>query len=242
MAPAVETREGQWGRATGRLKEGNIVKRLLGVTLLTVVLCSVGLAGPLWTSTALPATSSYLLGDPTADQPNFLADTEDWPWFISLSGLGLSPGQQITISVAGDLCYSGGCQAELPAVLGLVFTTSNNVLGFQNVERLEVADGGNVPSGAVGALSPTTYYQGLSTDINGDFQMIAGDTVTVIIPDGAAWLAVGVWDSYFRDNYDPTPNVTVSVGTPDAVIPEPGTYMMAFAGLVGLWALRRKKA
>lgn len=218
------------------------MKRLLGLTLLTVLLCSVGFAAPLYTTPAIPASSSYLLGDPTADQPGFLADTEDWPWFISVSGLGLSAGQQMTISVAGDLCYNGDCGVELPAVLGLVFTTTNNVLGFQNVNRLDVADGGNVPSGAVGAISPTTFYSGLSTDIDGDFQLIAGQSVTVVIPTGATWLAIGVWDSYFRDNFDPTPNVMVTVGTPDSIIPEPSTYLMAFAGLAGLWTLRRKRA
>ncbi len=218
------------------------MKRLLGLTLLTVLLCSVGFAGPLHTTPALPPTSSYLLGDPTADQPGFLADTEDWPWFITLGGLGLSAGQQMTISVAGDLCYSGDCEVELPAVLGLVFTTSNNVLGFENVDRLDVADDGNVPSGAVGAVSPTTFYQGLSTNIDGDFQMIDGESITVIIPDGATWLAIGLWDSYFRDNFDPTPNITVTVGTPDSLVPEPATYLMAFAGLAGLWTLRRRNA
>ncbi len=215
------------------------MKRLLGLTLLIALLGSIALAGPLHTTPALPATSSYLLGDPTSGP---LADTEDWPWFITLGGLGLSAGQQITISAAGDLCYFGGCQAEMPAVLGLVFTTSNSVLGFTNLNRLDVADGGNVPSGAVGAVSPTTFYNNLSTDIAGDFQLIAGESITVIIPDGATWLAIGVWDSYFRDNFDPTPNITVTVGTPDTLIPEPASYMMAFAGLAGLWALRRKKA
>lgn len=223
------------------------MKRLLGLTLLTVILASISMAGPLYTLYVDPY-ASYFKADP-ADGPGGVG-TEYWPWHITLSGpggLGLLPGQELVISAAGDLCYFANCTAEggggeLPAVYGLVFASSNTVLPSSNQYRLTVADPGNVPIGAVGATSPNTWPGLFDTDIAEDFQLIAGQTITVIIPDGGTYLFIGLWDSYFNDNSDPTPNLGITVGTPDSVIPEPSTYLMAFAGLAGLWTLRRKQA
>ena len=221
------------------------MKRLLGLTLLTVLLCSIGVAGPLFTLYVDPF-ASYLRADPT-DGPGGVGE-EYWPWFITLSGpggLGLLPGQELVISAAGDLCYFAGCPSEanpeLPAEYGLVFASSTAVASSSELNRLVVADLGNVPSGAVGAVSPLTYPTGLETDIAEDFKLVAGESVTLIIPDRGTYHYIGLLDSYFNDNSDPTPNLAITVGTPDAV-PEPATYLMAFAGLAGLWTLRRRNA
>lgn len=211
------------------------MKRLLGVILLLVVLGTVGIAAPMYTMYVDPF-ASYFRAAPN-DGPGGVG-SEYWPWFIDLGALGLLPGQELVISAFGDLCYFSPCQSELPAEYGLVFTSSNAVGVSSLQNRLAVANGGIVPTGAVGAVSPLTYSSGLSTDIAGDFYLMAGQSVTVIIPNGGAYLAIGLWDSYFIDNSDPTPNLAISLNS----IPEPSTYLMAFAGLAGLWVLRRKKA
>lgn len=215
------------------------MKRLLGLTLLTVILASIGVAGPLYTMYVDPF-ASYFKADPL-DGPGGVG-SEWWPWFIDLGSLGLLPGQELTITASGDLCYFEGCSSEMAAGYGLVFTSDTSVATSANQFRLNVADPGNVPTGATGAASPETWPGLYDTDIPEDFMLMDGESVTVIIPTGAAYLAIGLWDSYFADNSDPTPNLGITVGTPDSLVPEPSTYLMAFAGLAGLWALRRKQA
>jgi len=218
------------------------VKRLLGLTLLTVLLAGIGMSGPLYTLNVDPY-ASYFKADPE-DGPGGVG-TEWWPWHITLSGpggLGLLPGQELMISASGDMCYYENCEVEMPGVFGLVFASSNVVASSSNQYRLTVADLGNVPTGAVGAASPQTWPGLFDTDIAEDFKLMAGDSISVIIPEGGTYLFIGLWDSYFNDNSDPTPNLSITVGTPDSLVPEPSTYLMAFAGLAGLWTLRRKRA
>ncbi len=210
------------------------MKRLLGLTLLTIILASIGVAAPLYTMYVDPY-ASYFRADP-------LDGGAGSAWFIDLGSLGLLPGQELTITASGDLCYFDGCSTEMAAGYGLVFTSDTSVASSSNQFRLNVADSGNVPTGATGTASPQTFPGLYDTDIPEDFMLMDGESVTVIIPTGGAYLAIGLWDSYFADNSDPTPNLGITVSTADSLVPEPSTYLMAFAGLAGLWALRRKQA
>ena len=47
--------------------------------------------------------------------------------------------------------------------------------------------------------TPATYFEGLSTDLPGDFGVFQGG-VTVMIPAGATTLWVAISDSFFGDN------------------------------------------
>jgi hypothetical protein len=203
---------------------------------LVVLLVSVGFAGTIFTTPALDPTSTYLHLES--------GDNGSWAYFVQLGnpGLGLSAGQTITLTGAGDLCLidCGSNYSENPASFALAFTSVNTQGDNSLLDRITAID-----SGAPGVDTGVTWPGGEATDIAYDFTVLAGDSISVVIPNGANWLAVGVIDSHYVDNVDNTPNVMLSIATPDEVIiPEPGTWTMVLAGLagVGLSSLRRRKS
>ena len=78
-----------------------------------------------------------------------------------------------------------------------------------------------------------------STTIAQDFQVLDspyGGT-TVVVPNSANFLIIGVLDSFYADN---TGNLSVELTLdPSSGVPEPGSYAMVLAGVAGLVALRR---
>lgn len=162
------------------------------------------------------------------------------PLILNLTSLGVNPGDTLQLTSVGSICYGAfgtNCGA---ASLEALFSSTNNLLDSSNLNRVTGALG--PPSVASGTLvTPTTSVwangASVSNDISQDF---AANGVSVIVPNGALFLFIGVSDSYWVDN---SGNSSINlVDTAPVATPEPGTYVLALAGLAGLLALRKVRA
>lgn len=154
---------------------------------------------------------------------------------VSLSSLGLQPGDEISMQAFGDFCYfAPNCfKFIVPPgpILGL-FSTSSSLLSSSLLNRVPGAIGGvGTP-----AASWLTYYGNLPTDIPQDFLIpqIPGST-EITIPTGANFLFLSVIDTLYGDNLDRDQEVGVriSVDSQTSSVPEPSTLVLVGCG-VGL--------
>jgi hypothetical protein len=164
------------------------------------------------------------------------------PTFINLTALGVTAGESLTITDVGGLCVydAQGCTVYPASAfnMGAVFSSTDTLLPV-NVEN-RVPD--QIAPGA-GALlvgtNPNIFAiaGNIDTAIPDDFYISA----TVIVPQGANYLIVGVLDSAYADNSSTLLGVNLSVpDSPESVTPEPTSYAMMLGGLGALWMLRRK--
>ena len=201
---------------------------------------------------SLDPKASFVLADTGTGGEGYLPDEPDDPLWVAVT-----PNTTITIVAVGDICYAGtdpdgtldqpcyaigsqGLQtaSETPAELGGVFTQTNQLLDDTNLQRLPTA----VSSGLPAYTDPyyTTFYfdRNVSTVNPFDFLIPYGSGVTVTVPADANWLYLGVYDSYYKDNTDPSGTLGVLISTL-APVPEPATAALMLAGLSGMLALRR---
>lgn len=165
------------------------------------------------------------------------------PVFLNLASLfpGISGGQSITIRQTGLLGYYDGTALNAP-ILNAAFVGSTNLAG-QQLNRLDFTGVTTpFPEGGTPAVSGGTYYGGLPMDILEDF-IIGMEDVTVVIPDGAQYLAVGVLDSWYADNGTGIPGSADELGTSVEMqwVPEPSTFVLIGGGLLGLATLRFRR-
>ena len=90
-----------------------------------------------------------------------------------------------------------------------------------------------------GVVTGNTYYGNLTTDISQDFEVPVGSPMSVVVPGGALFLAVGVTDSFYGDNSDPNGNLKLQLDV--SRIPEPGTVLLLASGFGLLAAFRRRR-
>lgn len=197
---------------------------------------------------SLDPKSSFVEADLGNFNP-YIPDQPDNPLMIAVT-----PGTTITLVAEGGICYAGTdpngnmanpCYAignqnlavpESPAFLGGVFSASSTLLDDSNLQRIPDA----VSSGLADYTDPyyTSFYfdRTVSTVNPFDF-LIPYVGVTLVVPTGANFLFLGVYDSYYKDNTDP--NATLGIEVITSSLPEPGTFAMLLAGAGGLLALRR---
>ena len=172
-------------------------------------------------------TSSFLRHDPN--------DFAVAPLFINLGTLGVSAGDTILLMAVGDYCMMPGASCTQYVVgLDAAFTVNMSLALPSNLLRISA-----VSSGLPSVVTPVTYYNYLTTDISQDFLVPNGSWLSVVVPSGANFLAIGTIDSFYKDNTDPDGNLGIYIET----VPEPGTVFLLASGL-GLAAvfLRRLRA
>lgn len=203
--------------------------RLSGMRFLlmaVLVVCSVSVAS---------AAPIFIQIDP---RTTFLrTDSGDFSgvYFVDFSVLGISAGNTLYLQTLGDFCmgYGAGC-TEYAVPLIAAFTSSNTLGDRANLNRLTA-----IASEAPGVVTGRTYYANLTTDIPQDFAIPLGSPMSVVVPTGARYLAVGVTDSWYRDNSDPDGDLRLQLDV--SRTPEPSTVVLLASGVGVLVAFRRRR-
>jgi hypothetical protein len=177
--------------------------------------------------------------------------------FINLTTLNIVAGETIQILVTGSECDAGPCASPGPVYLGGVFDSNNTELASSSltpcspqpncspgVDRLT----GTVP---VPSLPPqplvtnnvylNTYYGNVNTTIPNDFYIPEAGGITLVVPTGAAYLVLGILDSYYSDDSG-TASATLFEIAAQNPAPEPATFGMFGIGAAALFAVRRYRS
>jgi hypothetical protein len=120
---------------------------------------------------------------------------------LRLSEIGVSPGDRLLIEVSGE--YFNGVDDQ--DGVAAVFSTSPTLLDPAEIHRVP----GAIDAGEDFVSSETFGCGGEPTDIPEDFYCTP--SVSVIVPPGAAYIFIAVWDSYYEDNTDEDRNLTVTI-------------------------------
>ena len=120
----------------------------------------------------------------------------------SLSNLGFAPGDVVRLTSFGSYDRGGGFGTFFD-LIGL-FSTTNAILPGTQLNRVP----GALDIGLNVATRPTNFG-GSATDIGEDFLISTFDgsrrSVTIAVPNGAAFLFFGTADTYFEDNQTLSP-------------------------------------
>jgi hypothetical protein len=153
---------------------------------------------------------------------------------LNLASLGFFPGSRITLQVVGDV-DNGPSGDTFTYTLG-VFSSSAVLLGNEQRERVV----GALATDAPAVLSSPTFRGARPTDIAQDFGFDIGVGITVTVPTGATTLFLAKSDQWYHDNSDPDGDYGVLIGL--APIPEPGTWALMLAGMVGVAGIARRRS
>lgn len=158
------------------------------------------LPGVCQTPMAIDPKASYVL---TNDDPQATSAVA-----ISLTSLGIAPGNTIQIQTQGDFsfCFPTGClEIQVPACG--VFSSNATLLPSNNPKRVvgavPVTDGVINPC----VTGPTLFGQ-IPTDIAEDFVL---EGASMRVPNGAHYLFVAVPDIFYGDNGDPNGDLAIVV-------------------------------
>ncbi|GEM_PF-4730685 len=157
------------------------------------------------------------------------------PTILDLSALGVNPGDVLQLTVSGNICYGIICFGPLVDAL---FSTTNTLLSSNNPSRVPGALGPPASSGSPGLLTEASnMYFGGSNDIAGDFILNGG---SVVVPTGAQFLFLGIFDSFYADNSGNASVTIIDNGDPVSANPEPGTWVLMASGIGVLTAARKR--
>lgn len=146
------------------------------------------LGGPVTTFLEVDPRQTYTRthGDGALDAPALLLADE-----------GLAPGDRVCATAVGDFrIASGGGLArsrDLPLVTA-IFSADDELLAADQFDRVT----GAIDVGS-DVVTPDTESEGHATDVAQDFD---ATEVCVTIPDGARYVFLSAYDTYFADNED----------------------------------------
>ena len=228
----------------------NRVVQIISVIAAAVSIAADSHASPI-TFESLTPMSTFLRADISTSLPT--PDTALGPDIILLSSLGIVPGDTITLSAQGAICFNVACTPDTNPTFDGAFSTSDVLLAASNLDRIPGIIGGSGPPAGATAVYTGLTYDGLTTDIAQDFSIpppfnvSSPASTSIVVPDGAVYLFLGISDSLYSDNsYAPTQD-TAPLGvnltfTDPPPVPEPGTIGLALAGLAVVAALARKRS
>ena len=164
-------------------------------------------------------------------------DSPNGPVFIDLDrlaqthGLGNSlVGYKLQFIAAGNMCYVepvGGCPSIPTQGFLAAFDTNNIAI----VGAINPLPGAIATSSPVVSAYPDTFYDHLSTKGGPpDFLIFNSFYTSAIVPGATHYLAVGLFDSFFRDNSGDL-SLNIGVDIPDESVPEPAEGIMTLVGL-----------
>jgi len=197
---------------------------------------------------AVDSRSSILFANMDPSHP----DAPNGPLFIDLDqlaktfGLGDSlVGYHLQLAAEGTMCYfsnpDGTC--NVVPTEGFLAAFDANTLWSPGLANPLL--GAVAPASAWESAYPKTFYDQLSTSGGAPNMMIFNEIYcSVIVPGGSHYLAVGLYDSFFRDNIGNL-SIELSVALDDIATPEPATALLFLLGLSLLAApklLRRIEA
>ncbi|MBI5851387.1 MAG: hypothetical protein HZB39_10240 [Planctomycetes bacterium] len=155
-------------------------------------------------ATAIVRAQTVLRIDPRHTYLLRSNDAVPEPLAISLSAVGVSPGQVVRMRAVGDWDCGGPC-ADNGINTGAVF--SNGATLLPATQRFRVP--GAIDAGCDIVTGPT-YFGSLANDIQEDFAVSLGSTsavtqaaVIVEVPANATHVFVCALDSLYSDNTDP---------------------------------------
>ncbi len=130
----------------------------------------------------------------TTSDPQAVAATP-----ISLSSIGVGPGQEIELSFTGSVAIGVGSSPVSPGVVLGLFSSDGTVAGALQANVRQVK-------------TWPTYSGGVRTNIQQDFPIPpAPDTIVVTVPDRAAYVLFALADRFYSDNNSSTLAVTLTV-------------------------------
>ena len=179
--------------------------------------------------------------------------------FLNLTNLGVTANETIQIIVSGGECYSGPCASPDLIYLGGVFDSNNTELPSSSLTPCSPQ-----PNCAPGAIRLTgivavaglpaqplvtnntylnSYFGNVNTTVPNDFYIPTGAGITLVVPTGAAYLVLGILDSYYADDSG-NPTVTINETAPPNQNPVPEPATLGLFGIAGaaLFAVRRYRS
>jgi hypothetical protein len=159
---------------------------------------------------------------------------------ISLAELGFGAGDTLTFTVLGG--YSNFYIEDFPSSLpdnsmnlvSAVFSSTSELLANDQQYRVP----GAIEAGGPEAYVGFTYYGNFAAEIEEDF--LINPALTIVVPELAAYLFIGIPDSFYSDNADLNGDLAVDVQVVRGV-PEPGTLTLLACGVAAMVFGRRKK-
>jgi hypothetical protein len=224
------------------------VKKTFWLGFLLLAAAVAGLAGSFTVTSNLPVspgatfleqssndTCSFVTASAGCTGPSFFT-----PAIIPL--VGVNPGDLLVITVSGSMCYYSAVCGD-PSLLG-AFSSSVTLLSAYvgNVNRITGAINPGLPG-----VATSTYFSldgsstaGVNNSPNSpdeyDFAIQSG--MSYMVPTGAQYLFIGLFDSFFADNSG-TINITIVDDPPAVGTPEPATWLLMFGGLSVLGLARK---
>jgi PEP-CTERM motif len=222
---------------------------ILAVVLALTVMCASGAVVTLGTFAVNPQ-GTFLDESSNDSNVSALFISLTCPVGVTTNCVNATPGSVLQLIGIGSMCYGAGyCGA---AELGGVFDSNNVSINPQgltggNVDRLTGIIGAGVSNlGLNHNPFLNTFFGNVDTTIPNDFIIPTGTGLTVVVPNGASFLVVGVLDSYFADNTANGSNplaIQINQITPPSDppgVPEPATFGLLAIGFAGMLAYRRR--
>jgi len=226
------------------------VVQVVSAVALSVSLSHAAKASPI-TFESLTPMSTFLRADISTSLPT--PDTALGPEIILLSSLGIIPGDTITLSAQGAICFNLACTPDTNPTFDGAFSSSDVLLDASNLDRIPGIIGGSAPPPGATPVYTGLTYDGLTTDIAQDFSipppfnLSSPASTSIVVPAGAVYLFLGISDSLYSDNSYASTQDTTPLGvnltfTDPPPVPEPGTIGLTLGGLAVMASLARKRS